>query len=145
MGKGIAVDHKAMTNIQHLKVLTLQHNRIASGVELSYYDDTTIGNKNNECSWGLCLDSKEIYPDVDMHIFPEHFTEYDRIAPKHRELEQKCPLDTGKTPKQFTSCGCFYRCAVFQSRGKPKLTREQVLDLYCIEIKKYVDKLKSTP
>ena len=136
MGNGVVYDDKPMSHEQHLKILTLQYNRIAAGAEFWAYDDTAVGNKSTGCNWGLCLSSKEIYPDIDMNLFPEHFKQYDRIAPKHRVEGQKCPLETMETPKDFIACGCFYRCQVFRKEGVNP-TKEEALLLYKTEIEKW--------
>jgi hypothetical protein len=129
---------RIMSPGQHLMTLRIQRELIAGGSKLWWDDDNTIGNKHTECSWGLCSCNKMIYPLAEMHIWPDQFEKDDRVAPIDRGPDQKCPFDNGETPKQFISCGCFYRCMIFQSKkkGLNRMPREKALELYDEEIKK---------
>jgi hypothetical protein len=83
------------------------------------------------------------YPLEEMHTWPDQFTEHGRVAPIDRGPDQKCPFDTQDTPKQYLSCGCFYRCMIFQSKvkGLKRMPREKALELYDAEIKRIEDKI----
>ena len=99
---------------------------IAAGRPLNFYDDTTPGNKSMSCSWGLCHDSAETWPDAQDHVFPKDFEKRRRITPL--ESRQLCPMDT-RSEAAFN--GCFYTCRVFQAtRKSPPPTRAEALALY---------------
>jgi hypothetical protein len=127
-----------MTNAHHLQSLKNQRERIAKGEKLWWDDDTTIGNKHTECSWGLCSESKDVYPDKEMHLWPDQFEEHGRVAPRYRKGDQKCPFDRRK-PEEVTMNGCFWTCRVFKWKRKkePRITQEIALQLYDEEILRY--------
>jgi hypothetical protein len=132
-------EHKdlEMPDDLHLKSLKLVRELIASGEELIYYDDTTVGNKHTECSWGLCTDSKVAYPDPEMHLWPDQFTNSNRVAPKYRKKHQKCPFDI-RDPDKITMNGCFWTCWVFQRKHrKGRILKEYVLQLFDKEIERF--------
>jgi hypothetical protein len=104
--------------------------RIAGGIKLGLDDSNVIGNKHTHCSWGMCSEDKEQWPDKDDHIFPDDFEERERIAP--REMG-KCPLDTRK---KNLSWGCFYKCRAFHQKEHGKLTKAKILELFDNCIKK---------
>ena len=96
--------------------------RISKGLELSYYDDTTIGCKSTEASWGMCTRSLDQWPDENDHIYPEDFKERGRSAP--RRSPGACPMRKNGEDSRW---GCFYQCRIFQG---PKPDRETALKLY---------------
>lgn len=121
----------------HLMSLKLLREIIASGISLGYYDDTTIGSKKTECSWGLCTESKEVYPESIMHIWPDDFEKHGRIAPRHRDENQKCPFDVRPIEEKDMN-GCFWYCQIFQrKKRKQRITREYALQLFDEEIERY--------
>ncbi len=125
-------EHKdlEMPDELHLKSLKLIRELIANGEELIYYDDTTPGNKHIECSWGLCTDSKEAYPDPEMHLWPDQFTNNGRVAPKYRKKHQMCPFDT-RNHSTVTGSGCFWTCKIFRRKfKKPEISKEYALEVY---------------
>lgn len=99
---------------------------IANGRPLIAYDDTTPGNKCTSCSWGLCHDSAETWPDAQDHIFPVDFERRKRVSTLDYDL--KCPMV--RDPK-FQGGGCFWVCRVFQAdKAQPRPTKDEALKLY---------------
>jgi hypothetical protein len=132
-------EHKdiEMTPELHLKSLKLIREIIANSSKIMYYDDTTPGNKHTECSWGLCTDAKEAWPDSEMHLWPDQFEEKGRVAPKYHKKDQVCPLDTRSIEADHSN-GCFYTCQAFKrKKRKQPLTKEYVLQLFDTEIQRY--------
>jgi hypothetical protein len=99
-----------------------------SGLELRAVDSDTIGDKYTHCSWGMCSEDLEQWPDVEDHLFPEEFPE--RISPKYLGPGQKCPMDRRTGGEGW---GCFYSCRVFQDGLKD---RAVALKLYDEELEK---------
>ncbi len=110
---------------RYLAALIRVRGLIASGLKFIAYDDTTIGSKNTECSWGLCSESKKTWPDPEDHLWPKQFVETGRSAPKYLQDKHQCPFDRRE---KSDGNGCFYSCLYFQHRIKP--TREEALALY---------------
>ncbi len=139
MSKNLKLSHKS-----YVAVLERQLERIQADVPLQMEDSTEIGNKYTECSWGLCSDSKEVWPDPQDHIWPDEFIKHGRSAPLYRDKGQLCPFDNqdkirDATPKGEPS-GCFYRCMIFKPgklNGKRQTvpSRERAEELYQIRIK----------
>jgi len=88
--------------------------RIAAGLELDAWDCTAIGNKDTHCSWGMCSNDIEQWPDKDDHAWPVQFEERQRVAP--RTPPGGCPLDTRTGTPEESRWGCFYHCRVFRYR-----------------------------
>lgn len=112
---------------------------IAGGRDLHFLDNTTLGSKSTVCTWGLCDDSAETWPDADDHKWPDDFRDHGRVAPRDQEAGQWCPLDRnlGDPEKRglFESvCGCFYRCRVFQPGQPPSRKEAAALYSQAIEI-----------
>ena len=104
--------------------------RIAGGIELNLEDSTEIGNKYTYCSWGMCSEDKEQWPDKDDHTFPNDFERYGRMS--RRDIPY-CPLDTRKSRIKNSDriyWGCFYKCRAFHQHQYGKLTREKTLELF---------------
>lgn len=108
---------------QYLSALKKLRDKIANGEELVDVDDDFPGNKDSWCSWGLCTNNPEVFPDPQSHLWPEEFAKQQRFAPKYRGPNQWCPLDSrirdGKPHGEAESpgSGCFYRCMVFSPKG----------------------------
>lgn len=117
----LRVNHsqEIMTADQYIYALT-KLRQIVAHVPLRAYDDTTIGDKSTECNWGLCNDSKEVWP----------------IGRPHRQKHQPCPLDR----ERREHIGCFYRCHIFQRGWR---NREGVLYLYDFLLGKIMKGVKS--
>jgi hypothetical protein len=121
-------DERYLAALERIRAL------IASGtVPFSAYDDTTPGNKSTACSWGLCSDDKEAWPDADDHLWPDQFTKHDRVAPLYRRPHHRCPFDTRQNIGPSGN-GCFYTCIHFHNRVTP--TRAMALGLYDEQIAK---------
>lgn len=121
-----------MTFSRYVIALRRLHRRIKDGLELVFWDDTTIGNKDTYCSWGLCCSDKEMWPDACDHLWPHEFTEHGRVAPLYHGNKQWCPFDKriddrGKQAEY--SWGCFWRCVFFQSPRAEIPTRQQALEI----------------
>jgi hypothetical protein len=96
---------------------------IAAGRALSYNDEP-------DCSWGLCHESAETWPDAQDHIFPIDFETRGRVTPLDARKSNECPLDRRNGGKAGMN-GCFYTCMVLKpEKGQPKLTRELALARY---------------
>ena len=114
-------------------VLALRRVRdaIASGRPLGACDSRSDGNS---CTWGLCHDSAETWPDAQGHTFPVDFEKHGRIS--HLRLSDKCrcPLDK-REPDGTGASGCFYSCEVFgKKRGEPQITPERAIELYDLRL-----------
>lgn len=110
---------------RYVAVLKRVREAVANGRPLEACDDTTPGNKSTSCSWGLCHDSAETWPDAQDHTFPVDFEKSGRISAL--SAPGKCPLDKRD---DIGGSGCFWSCRVFQGKRGSRLTREQVLALY---------------
>jgi len=108
-------------------------NKIESGVPLSYFDDNTIGNKDMGCTWGLCNDTVEDWPDIEDHTFPLSFADNERSSALHHghltcPFDHPWPQDHKRKHSNVKGNGCFHRCLIFQRREQ--MTRERALQLY---------------
>lgn len=134
MGK--RTDRMYMPQDRYIAALERQRARIADGLELVCFDDDTPGQKSTHCSWGLCSQDKEAWPEPDDHLFPDDYKRDGRVAPRYMTQGQQCPFDTDRDPRGYVRTpgephGCFYRCRFFQSRTLgPRPTRERALQLY---------------
>ena len=114
---------------------------ILKDVPLRAVDDTTPGDKSTTCTWGLCSDAKDAWPDAEDHLFPEDFTKYGRVAPKYLRSTWLCPIDARDPSKTRSDLnGCFATCRVFQSKKRP--TQGQVIDWYDLRIAQFKEKQK---
>lgn len=114
---------------EYIATLKRMRDMIAAGRGLDYDDDTTIGSKHMYCTWGLCDDTKDLYPNPEFYIWPD---QPNRIAPMHRQDEHTCPFRQAKP----SANGCFWSCMIFQRRRKePMVTRDRALELYDAKIK----------
>lgn len=116
-------DDMHLSDDGYLRALLRMGARIAAGLPLTGFDCTAVGAKDTQCSWGLCSDSLEQWPDDEDHLFPERLPH--RSSPKYRQAHQRCPMqaDDGEP------LGCFYRCRFFQSQH-PTPTKDEALALY---------------
>ena len=140
----------AVPQERYVAALERQRARIEGGLELEYWDDTTIGAKQTHNSWGLCSIDKEAWPDAKDHLWPDDFEERGRVAPKYLDQGQLCPFDVDKDmrgvirPKGHPM-GCFYRCRFFQAkRLGPEPDRKRALELYDERLEE-VKRTVSTP
>lgn len=110
---------------RHIIALKRIKGLIETGTPLTAYDDNTPGNKSMGCSWGLCSESVEAWPDAQDHIWPHDFENKLRVAPLHSK--RPCPLNAYVDPHR----GCFYTCRVFNpARGAQVPTKDEALALY---------------
>lgn len=107
---------------------------IEGGAKLSGYDDTTIGAKNTECTWGLCLEDKGLWPDAKDHIFPYDFLNEGRTSPLGHPTGT-CPMDKRSRQKKDPN-GCFWTCRFFHG---PRPSRSEYLQM----IDRKIDELDS--
>lgn len=105
--------------------------RITEGLKLKYFDDDTIGNKSTHCSWGLCSEDREAWPDAQDHLWPDQFPR--RIAPLYPRDKQKCPFDYRE---KHDGQGCFYTCRFFNPKGRKKPGKAEAMELYQVTIRK---------
>lgn len=118
---------------RYLAALERQRARIENGNPLVFADDNTPGDKDTSCSWGLCDNNKEAWPDPQDHMWPDQFIERGRVAPRYLEEKQTCPLDTRPRPNTSPN-GCFYTCRIFQAKRGQRPDREETLRLYDVEL-----------
>lgn len=98
---------------------TLRRGRelIAKGLALDLDDCNITGMKSTEASWGLCSDSREMYPDVNDHTFPDDAVERGRLGAREPPKGATCPFDRGRFKPDALNPGaqgCFYRCMLFR-------------------------------
>lgn len=110
-------------------VLALQ--RLRKYVEKAPFipdDSDQTGYKHTHCSWGMCCDVKEVYPDKQDYVWPERNMELidGHVYPLHLSEKQLCPHDMRKK-KSFN--GCFFTCAYRQQleSGNKRANREKAL------------------
>lgn len=80
--------------------------RAQGGVPLKFYDSTAVGDKNTECTLGLCDDSIQ-----------------DTMDGVYRGGRHACPHDSRvytssgdyQDERRYEEFGCFYKCHVFQT------------------------------
>lgn len=126
-----------LTDAQYLATLERLREAIVKGMKLKFFDDDTIGNKDTQCTWGLCGRSKVIWTDLETHLWPNDPRDLgkpDIYGIKYIENEQKCPMDT--RIELNNSMGCYYTCRVFQAKRRNLPTKEETIKLYDLEIKK---------
>lgn len=115
-----------MNDAEYIQVLKNLRAYILSGAKLTYFDDTSPGNKSTECSWGLCGNNPKVYSEPHLHLWPEDFISRGQVAPKYFLNHHMCPFERQRNPDDHN--GCFYRCWVFGNRKKHKtFTREEVI------------------
>lgn len=100
---------------------------IADGIDLHAEDSTATGEKYTICSWGMCDESAEQWPDRDDHTWPDSFDEHQRVAP--RSAPGGCPMDRRTGTADESRWGCFYHCRIFSKELK-RDDRKRVLELY---------------
>lgn len=86
-------------------------------IKLDGFDDTTAGDKDTQCTWGLCGDSATVYPTADMHLWPEELP--GRLAPKYTQEHHRCPFEDPTARDQES--GCFHRCRFFKGKQRPSV------------------------
>lgn len=104
-----------MTDAEYLRAMANLKAFVEGGAALSGFDDDTVGDKDTQCTWGLCGDNRKVYPEPTMHLWPNQFPR--RIAPKYLETRHRCPFEDPNGKDQ--SSGCFYRCRFFQQGQRP--------------------------
>lgn len=124
----------AMVREQYILQLERFRKRIAEGAPLETADSEEIGDKFTLCSWGLCDDSAEMWPEKELHHWPHSFLTEGRTAPLRVGHGQKCPMDKRETGDR--SFSCFFHCRVFQG---PKPDQQEALRLYDL----CLDRMKS--
>ena len=102
-----------MTDKGYLEALLRLQALVLAGLPLEYEDSNCIGDKYTRCSWGLCSESKEMWPEPDMHLWPDDFINNGRIAPLHRSNHHLCPCDTRTVGGNN---GCFWTCIIFSRK-----------------------------
>lgn len=116
-------------------VLAVQRilDRIQNGYPLKLDDSNYEGDKYTSCSWGLCYESIDQWPDAEDHTFPISFEQDGRLSPLRCGEGQKCPMDRRTIEeKKATFNGCFWTCRAFNP-GKDKLTADEAIQL-CNEV-----------
>ena len=106
-----------MTDAEYMEIMENLKRFVRSGAKLSGFDDNTIGDKDTQCTWGLCGDNIKVYPKASMHLWPDKFPE--RLAPKYTEEHHRCPFEDPLGKDQMS--GRFYRCRFFQQGQRPNV------------------------
>lgn len=117
-----------LTDERYFEALIRFRDQIQQGLKLEGWDSDIPGDKDTQCSWGLCSKDPMMWPDAEDHMWPDQFEKHGRSAPNYRTEDQFCPLSQNKT-----TTGCFYDCRFFQ--GKTRLTRDEALAKYNTRIK----------
>lgn len=100
---------------------------------LDGYDDTTVGNKSTECTWGLCSHAPDLWPEARDHIWPYSFLNEGRVAPLDIPAGS-CPMQD--MTRHRDGNGCFWSCKFFSTaRGQQIPSRQQYLDSIDAKIK----------
>jgi len=107
-----------MTDKGYLEALQRLQALVLSGLPLHYENSDCIGDKYTNCTWGLCSEVKEMWPEPAMHLWPDQFTKHDRIAPLYRLNHHLCPCDTRTVGGNN---GCFYTCIIFHRMERLKV------------------------
>jgi hypothetical protein len=84
--------------------------RVQASVKLEYYDCEDIGNKNTECTLGLCDGSIERMQD-GVYTSKGHVCPHDRRY--FTEEGELIPIEGGRDLS-----GCFYSCRIFKTKTK---------------------------
>lgn len=134
-----------LSDERYLVALERQKGRIEEGLELDLDDSNETGNKHTHCSWGLCSEDKEAWPDAEDHLWPDQFKKEGRVAPKYHDMgRQPCPFDartSAQRNKGFVN-GCFFTCRFFRPRGQEQPDRGEALHLYDVAIDRVKRRLK---
>lgn len=107
---------RKLPNERYIAALERIKQIIVGGEPFKFYDEP-------DCTWGLCSESKQAWPDAADHIFPVDFEQRGRMSMLDHGL---CPLDT-RTKQSMN--GCYYSCRAKNHQKKP-ITREQVIEWY---------------
>lgn len=138
-----------LSDERYLVALERQKKRIEEGLELELDDSNQRGNKYTHCSWGLCSEDKEAWPDAEDHLWPDQFLDpkRQRVAPKYLDMgTQPCPFDKRMSvQRSSTMNGCFFTCRFFRPKGQEKPDRAEALDLYQVAIDRVKRRLKVLP
>jgi len=57
--------------------------QLVDKIGLDGHDDVTPGCHHMTCSWGLCNDTREMWPDAQDHVFPYDFLNDGQIGRAH--------------------------------------------------------------
>jgi hypothetical protein len=134
-----------LTDAQYAEALVRLRDHIAAGSELIAWSSDVTGDKDQECSWGLCTCTPELWP-ADTRMWPDRPLQFGRVyGVKYRDDGHDCPLARPAPPSILpSSCGCFYRCRVFAPDESGRPDRATVLALYDAAIMiKCLPKIKS--
>lgn len=134
---------------RYLAALRRQRERVAAGLPLVQWDDTTPGSKDTEHSWGLCSRDLHAWPDREDWTWPDREPEPTSSATRSVDPPYgtarvygiktapdgcQCPFDRDDNPAmKGMSWGCFYRCRFFSPRG-PVPDRDEAVRLYDLRI-----------
>lgn len=102
-----------LSDDRYLEALKRIRNLIASGFEFKKDYSNEIGNKYTYCTWGLCSNCKESWPDAEDHLWPDQFIERGRVAPLYFEEYQICPFDM-RNAKEVDLNGFFIHVGYFR-------------------------------
>lgn len=113
------------SDASHNATLLELKRRVATGVSLHAYDDTTRGSKNTECTLGLCDDSIEEMRDG---VYARH---EGHNCPHDARYFTKDGEPTGKTGRDLN--GCFWTCRVFQRKHRGGSVIERIKAIQLID------------
>lgn len=125
-----------LTKRQFLLVLKRMRKSVESR-SLQFFDDDTPGYKDMGCNWGACWDTREFYPDPEMHKFPQDFVDLGRCSSLEPPKRFDCPMRERRDDGNNQS-GCFYQCRVFQKNRKTPTKAEalNLIDATILEVSK---------
>lgn len=126
------MSHHFLTHHQYFEALVLFRDSIANGAELRFFDDTTLGSKDTQATWGLCSRLKKMWPDEGTHLWPQDTRDEGKdtiYGIKYRKDNQMCPMDKRT---RHDGKGCFYSCRIFQG---PIPDQQEALQLFDLKIR----------
>jgi hypothetical protein len=112
-----------LTDKQYKEVMERLAGVVKSGsIKLNGFDSDAVGDRDTQCTWGLCGENPFVYHSADMHLFPEQLP--GRLSPKYKEKHHRCPFEDPLARNQTS--GCFYRCRFFQQNKRPSKVEWEV-------------------
>ena len=120
-------DNTDMPVSEYRIALERQLARLKQGMRIIGYDDTTIGDKNTECTGGMCWEGEELWGGrLAMRFMPAEGPHNGKQRARYRPLA--CPLDRRDNPSRW---GCFYHCRFFNPEKEAKrITTPEAIPLY---------------
>ena len=101
--------------------------RLKQGITITGYDDTTPGDKDTQCTGGMCWEGEELWGGrLAMRFMPAEGPRNGQQRARYRPLA--CPLDRRDNAFRW---GCFYHCRFFNPEsGAKRITTPEAIPLY---------------